>query len=80
MSVKDQHKKKEEIIRVEGKVIETLPGAQFKVQIDGGHVIMGRVSGKMRMHYIKIVPGDRVVVEMSLYDLMRGRIVSRCKT
>lgn len=72
-------KKKEEVIRVEGRVKETLPNAMFRVEIEGGHVILGHVSGKMRMNYIRILPGDRVVLELSPYDLTRGRIILRYK-
>jgi translation initiation factor IF-1 len=70
---------KEETIQVEGKVIETLPNAMFKVQLDNGHVVLAHISGKMRMHYIKILPGDRVTLELSPYDLTRGRITYRYK-
>lgn len=72
--------KKDDIIRVEGIVKETLPNAMFRVEIEGGHTILGHVSGKMRMHFIRILPGDKVVVELSPYDLTRGRIVLRHKT
>ena len=73
-------KKKEEVIRVEGIVKETLPNAMFRVElVEGGHVVLAHVSGKMRMYYIRILPGDRVVVELSPYDLTRGRIVLRYK-
>jgi len=68
---------KEEAIEVEGKVIETLPNAMFKVELDNGHKVLAHISGKMRMHYIKILPGDRVTVELSPYDLSRGRIIYR---
>jgi len=68
---------KEEGIRVEGVVKEALPNAMFRVQLDDGHVVLAHVSGKMRMHFIRILPGDRVVVELSPYDLERGRIVYR---
>jgi translation initiation factor IF-1 len=71
--------KKEEVIKVDGVVKETLPNAMFRVEIEGGHVILGHVSGKMRMHYIKILPGDKVALELSPYDLNRGRIVLRYK-
>jgi translation initiation factor IF-1 len=71
--------KKEEAIEVEGKVIEPLPNAMFKVELDNGHVVLAHISGKMRMHYIRILPGDRVVVELSPYDLTRGRITYRYK-
>ena len=72
-------KKKEDVIRVDGIVTETLPNAMFRVEIEGGHVVLGHVSGKMRMHYIKILPGDTVALELSPYDLTRGRIVLRYK-
>jgi translation initiation factor IF-1 len=68
---------KEEAIRVEGVVKESLPNAMFRVEIEGGHAILCHVSGKMRMHYIRILPGDKVTVEMSPYDLTKGRIVYR---
>ncbi len=70
---------KEETITVEGKVIETLPNAMFKVELDNGHVILAHISGKMRMHFIKILPGDKVTMELSPYDLTRGRITYRYK-
>lgn len=70
---------KEEAIEVEGTVIETLPNTLFKVELDNGHKILAHISGKMRMHYIKILPGDRVTVELSPYDLTRGRIIYRAK-
>ncbi|MCK5332794.1 translation initiation factor IF-1 [Candidatus Parcubacteria bacterium] len=66
-----------EIVQVEGIVTETLPGTKFKVQIDEGHELLAHISGKMRMNYIKILPGDQVIVEMSPYDLTKGRIVRR---
>ena len=68
---------KEEAIEVEGVVIETLPNAMFRVELNNGHRVLGHISGKMRMHFIKILPGDKVVVELSPYDLKRGRIVYR---
>ncbi|MDD5613731.1 MAG: translation initiation factor IF-1 [Candidatus Omnitrophica bacterium] len=68
---------KEEAIQVEGKILETLPNATFKVEIEGGHEVLAHVSGKMRMHYIKILPGDKVLLELSPYDLTRGRIIYR---
>ena len=68
---------KEEAIEVEGAVLEPLPNATFRVELDNGHRILAHVSGKMRMHYIKILPGDRVKIELSPYDLSRGRIVYR---
>ena len=68
---------KEEAIEVEGVVIETLPNAMFTVELENGHRLLGHISGKMRKHFIKILPGDTVVVELSPYDLKRGRIVYR---
>jgi translation initiation factor IF-1 len=70
---------KNDVITVEAKVLECLPGAKFKVQLDNGHIIMAHVSGKIRMYYIRILPGDRVTVEISPYDLTRGRITYRFK-
>ena len=70
---------KEEGIQVEGTVKETLPNAMFKVELDNGHEVLAHISGKMRMHYIRILPGDRVLVELSPYDLTRGRVVYRYK-
>ncbi|NBV40307.1 translation initiation factor IF-1 [bacterium] len=73
-------KTKEDIVRIDGIVQETLPNAMFKIEIEGGHVILGHVSGKMRMNYIRILPGDKVALELSPYDLTRGRIVRRYKS
>jgi translation initiation factor IF-1 len=70
---------KEEVIQMQGEIVETLPNATFRVKLENGHVILGHISGKMRMHYIRILPGDRVVVELSPYDLNRGRITYRYK-
>jgi translation initiation factor IF-1 len=70
---------KEEAIEVQGKVIEALPNAMFRIEVEGRHVILAHLSGKLRIHYIKIVPGDRVLVELSPYDLTRGRITYRLK-
>lgn len=70
---------KEEAITVEGTVIEPLPNAMFKVELENGHVVLAHISGKMRMHFIRILPGDRVKLELSPYDLTRGRIVYRFK-
>lgn len=70
---------KEEPIEVEGVVTETLPNAMFRVKLDNNHVVLAHISGKMRMHYIRILPGDRVTVELSPYDLNRGRIIYRAK-
>ena len=70
---------KQDVIEIDGIVEETLPNAQFKVKLANGHVILAHVSGKIRMHYIRILPGDRVTVEISPYDLTRGRITFRHK-
>ncbi|OHD68299.1 MAG: translation initiation factor IF-1 [Spirochaetes bacterium RBG_16_49_21] len=71
---------KEEPIEVEGVVVEPLPNAMFRVKLDNGHVVLAHISGKMRMHYIRILAGDRVTVELSPYDLNRGRIIYRSKS
>ena len=68
---------KEDVIELEGTVLEALPNAMFKVELENGHTILAHISGKMRIHYIKILPGDRVTVELSVYDLNRGRITYR---
>ena len=70
---------KEEGVQVEGTVIEPLPNAMFRVELESGHRILAHISGKMRMHFIRILPGDKVTVELSPYDLSRGRIVYRYK-
>jgi translation initiation factor IF-1 len=70
---------KEEPIKVQGTVKETLPNAMFKVELENGHQILAHISGKMRIHFIRILPGDNVTVELSPYDLSRGRIVYRSK-
>ncbi|MBI3542951.1 MAG: translation initiation factor IF-1 [Deltaproteobacteria bacterium] len=70
---------KEDAIEVEGTVLEPLPNAMFRVELVNGHKILAHVSGKMRMHYIKILPGDKVTIELSPYDLTRGRITYRAK-
>jgi len=70
---------KEEAIEVEGRVVEPLPNAMFRVELENGHRVLAHISGKMRMHFIKILPGDKVTVELSPYDLTRGRIVYRTK-
>lgn len=70
-------KTKKDIIRIDGVVKETLPNAMFRVEIEGGHEILAHVSGKMRMYYIRLLPGDKVALELSPYDLTRGRIVLR---
>ena len=70
---------KEDMIELEGTVVEAMPNAMFKVQIQGGHVILAHISGKLRMNFIRILPGDKVTVEMSPYDLTKGRITWRSK-
>lgn len=70
---------KEELIETEGKIVEALPNAMFRVELDNGHLVLAHVSGKMRMHFIRILPGDRVKLELSPYDLSRGRITFRIK-
>ncbi len=70
---------KEDIIEVQGSVTETLPNAMFRVELENGHKLLAHISGKMRMHFIRILPGDKVTVEMSPYDLTRGRITYRFK-
>lgn len=70
---------KEEAIQVEGTVVETLPNAMFRVELENKHMVLAHVSGKMRMHFIKILPGDKVTIELSPYDLTRGRITYRSK-
>jgi len=70
---------KEPPIKVDGLILETLPNATFRVELENGHKVLAHVSGKMRMHFIKILPGDKVTVELSPYDLSRGRIIYRYK-
>lgn len=70
---------KEEALEVEGVIKESLPNAMFRVELDNGHVVLAHVSGKMRMHFIRILPGDRVKLELSPYDLTKGRITYRVK-
>lgn len=70
---------KEDVIELDGKVLESLPNAMFNVELENGHVVLAHISGKMRMHYIKILPGDKVTIQLSPYDLSRGRIVYRKK-
>ena len=70
---------KADVIEIEGTVVEKLPNAMFQVELENGHIITAHISGKMRMHYIKILPGDRVRVDMSPYDLTKGRITFRYK-
>ncbi|HDQ92980.1 MAG TPA: translation initiation factor IF-1 [Synergistales bacterium] len=70
---------KDDMIEVKGKVLEPLPNAMFRIELENGHKVLGHVSGKMRMHFIRILPGDRVLVQISPYDLTRARIVYRYK-
>jgi len=70
---------KADVIEIEGKVVEKLPNAMFKVELENGHIVLAHISGKLRMHYIKILPGDSVTIEMSPYDLSKGRIIWRDK-
>lgn len=72
-------KDKEDIIQMQGEVIENLPNTTFRVKLENDHVLLGYISGKMRMHYIRILPGDKVTVELTPYDLSKGRIVFRAK-
>ncbi|HTY02391.1 MAG TPA: translation initiation factor IF-1 [Rhodocyclaceae bacterium] len=70
---------KEDVIEMQGEVEENLPNATFRVKLENGHVVLGHISGKMRMHYIRILPGDKVTVQLTPYDLTKGRIVFRAK-
>lgn len=70
---------KEDTIQMQGEVVETLPNATFRVKLENGHVVLAHISGKMRMHYIRILPGDKVTVDLTPYDLSRARIVFRAK-
>ncbi|MBO8161943.1 MAG: translation initiation factor IF-1 [Thermosipho sp. (in: Bacteria)] len=70
---------KDDIIKMEGTIIEALPNAMFRVELDNGHKILAHISGKMRKNFIRLVPGDRVIVELTIYDLTKGRIVYRKK-
>ena len=70
---------KEDLIEMQGEVIENLPNATFRVRLENGHMVLGFISGKMRMHYIRILPGDKVTVQLTPYDLSRARIVFRAK-
>ncbi len=70
---------KEDTIEMQGEILETLPNATFRVKLENGHVVLGYISGKMRMHYIRILPGDTVTVELTPYDLTRARIIFRAK-
>ena len=70
---------KDDVIQMAGEVVENLPNAMFRVKLENGHVVLGHISGKMRMHYIRSLPGDKVTVEMTPYDLTRARIIFRAK-
>lgn len=70
---------KEDVIEMQGEVLENLPNATFRVKLENGHIVLGYISGKMRMHYIKILPGDKVTVQLTPYDLSKARIVFRTK-
>lgn len=70
---------KEDVIEMQGEVQENLPNATFRIKLENGHVVLGHISGKMRMHYIRILPGDKVTVQMTPYDLTKGRITFRAK-
>ena len=70
---------KDDVIQMAGEIIENLPNAMFRVKLENGHVVLGHISGKMRMHYIRILPGDKVAGEMTPYDLTRARIIFRAK-
>jgi translation initiation factor IF-1 len=71
--------KKEDVIQMQGEIVENLPNATFRVKLENGHVVVGHVAGKLRMHYIRMLPGDKVTVELAPYDLSRARIVFRAK-
>ncbi|NTW15790.1 MAG: translation initiation factor IF-1 [Candidatus Moranbacteria bacterium] len=68
-----------DVVRMEGEVVESLPSATFKIRLTSGHEVLGHISGKMRVHYIRLLPGDRVIIELSPYDLSKGRIVQRLR-
>jgi len=70
---------KEDVIEMQGEVVENLSNATFRVKLENGHIVLGHISGKMRMHYIRILPGDKVTVQLTPYDLTKGRIVFRAK-
>ena len=70
---------KEDVIQMQGEIIDNLPNATFRVKLENGHVVLGHISGKMRMNFIRVVPGDKVLVELSPYDLKRGRITRRVR-
>jgi len=71
---------RDDVIQMHGEVVENLPNASFRVKLENGHIVLGHISGKMRMHYIRILPGDRVTVELTPYDLSRARIVFRARS
>ena len=73
------HMPKEDVIQMQGEIVENLPNATFRVKLENGHIVRGHVSGKMRMHYIRMLPGDKVTVELTPYDLTRARIVFRAR-
>ncbi len=75
----NKEKKEKELIRVEGEVVELLPSASFRVRLENGHELLAHISGRMRVNYIRLLPGDRVILEMSPYDLNRGRVIQRLK-
>ena len=79
LSKEDKNLSKEDVIEVEGTVVETLPNTNFKVELENGHQVLAHISGKLRMNYIKILPGDKVKLELSPYDLTKGRITWRAK-
>lgn len=79
MEKEENKKNKKEVVELEGTVTETLPNAMFRVELENGHEILAHISGRMRMHYIKILPGDKVTIEMTPYDLTKGRITYRHK-
>jgi translation initiation factor IF-1 len=70
---------KEEAMQMQGEILESLPNATFRVKLENDHIVLGHISGKMRMHYIRILPGDKVTVELTPYDLTKGRIIFRAK-
>lgn len=76
---REEKQNKKEVIELKGVILETLPNAMFKVELENGHEILAHISGRMRMHYIKILPGDTVTIEMTPYDLTKGRITFRHK-
>ena len=77
--LQERNMSKEDVIEMQGEIVENLPNATFRVKLENGHIVLGHISGKMRMHYIRILPGDKVTVELTPYDLTRARIVFRAK-